>query len=253
MTSPINCEIAKVLSSESEKKMAGKDDIGIKMKKLKLGELETKAKDKPKQVLTDSTDPSVNNIQVFDMSKDVKTETLTIKSISTPQPPTHPPVVTCNGDQMIREIIGPKVHQNADDQNYVYDLYYTEDADLSLFNDPSAILINPLDYDITWTDPIANSKYSLYDEDYYGDGVSDDSNDECNWRNEYGEEPDSDSEVEIDRMHYCKYGTEMGEYDLSSFDDSESRTNPWLSEMAKYHIGKDLSYYDNDESLLSDD
>ena len=247
MTSPTESCINKVLEHNLVmNSTVAKDDIGGQMKRLKLGDMA----DKPIEHLNK---PS-NSVQVFDIVQNTVTDEYTLLPCAQNQTESSPPkpVVTCNGDEMIREIL-PHQHPSTEEDNYVYDLYLTEEADLSIFDDPTSILINPLEYDITWVDPVTKAPHEHYLDEYDDDELTDDSNGENNSRNDYPEQPDSDSE---------EYGTRyVSDRDFypDSFDyfDSNQETNyndPWAGDLSACYLKreKDL-YYDDDEVLRSDD
>ena len=236
LTTPTETGISKVL---------GQNDIGNQMKRLKLGD-----RDNPIE------EPA--NLQIYDIVQDLETEQFTLLPFAQPQNiPSPKPVVTCNGEEMIREILpNTQLYVQPDDCNYVYDLYLTEGADLSMFDDPTSILINPLEYDITWVDPVTKATHNYFD-DYDVTGLSDDSNDEANWRNEYPEEPDSDLSQEIDREYSSRFVPEQEDYYTGDFDyfnpnQAALYNDPWAGELSGMYLKQEGDvYYNVDE--ISDD
>ncbi|KAI6652093.1 hypothetical protein LOD99_4638 [Oopsacas minuta] len=225
----------------------GGNDLGGKMKKLKLGDIEHS-----------NAEINNNSLQVFDIVQDSVTDTFTLQPYSQPKTAPNPkPVVTCNGDELIREIL-PNSNQNIQpiDYDYVYDLYLTDGADLSMFDDPTMVLINPLEYDVTWVDPVTKAPHAHYFDEFEHTGLSDDdSNEETNWRNDYPEIPDSDLEQEIDREYSSKYIPEQEDYYTGDFDEYRSNqaalyNDPWAGDLSAQYLEdeKDLYYNDGDIS-----
>lgn len=238
VTTPTETGISKVL---------GQNDIGGQMKRLKLGD-------------TDNSKEESANLQVYDIVQDIETDQYTLLPSAQPQNiPSPKLVVTCNGEEMIREILpNTQPYLQPDDCNYVYDLYLTEGADLSMFDDPTSILINPLEYDITWVDPVTKAPHNHYFDDYNVTGLSDDSNDETNWRNEYPEEPDSDLDQEIDREYSSRFVPEQEDYYTGDFDYFNSNqaalyNDPWAGELSGMYLKQEGDLYYNVVDEISDE
>ena len=236
LTTPTETGISKIL---------GHNDMGIQMKRLKLGG-------------TDNPMEEPASLQVYDIVQDLVTEEFTLLPLAQPQNiPSPKPVVTCNGEEMIREILpNSQPYPQPDDSNYVYDLYLTDGADLSMFDDPTSILINPLEYDITWVDPVTKAADHYFD-DYDVTGLSDDSNDETNWRNEYPEEPDSDLDQEIDREYSSRFVPEQEDYYTGDFDYFNSNqaplyNDPWAGELSCMYLKQENDIYDNVNEFSDD-
>lgn len=97
---------------------------------------------------------------------------------------------------------------------YVYDLYYTtsDDLDDTDYNDVS---IYPL------SDNLVYGSYRDNGIDYDETEQSDDSNDENNWRNDYPDESDSDSDLNEEDLVRAVRRFKL-EYELSSDDEDEA-------------------------------
>lgn len=100
--------------------------------------------------------------------------------------------VTCNSEQMVHEQVQPDRQED-----YVYDLYYTNSRDFNLQILESSLSIHSLSAD---NFEYANNEEE--DDEVYED--EDDENEEGNWRNEY---PDEDPRFfENEDLDYV-YGT----------------------------------------------
>ena len=220
------------------------NDIGGQMKKLKLGDMT--------ETPIDNSNKTSNSVQVFDIVQDSVTEEYTLFPCAQTQPDESPkPVIICNGDEMIREIL-PNPPSTADN-TYVYDLYLTEEADLSMFDDPTSILINPLEYDITWVDPITKVPHQHYLDEYDDDELTDDSNGENHSRNDYPEQPDSDPEYgyssryDPDRDLYPDY------FQCNQKANCNESNDPWASDLSAHYLKREKDLYDDDDEVLKSD
>ena len=243
-SSPTESCMGTVLGHHLAKSSVPGDEIGGKMKRLKLGDMAATP--------TEDSNKAPNSVHVFDIVQDSITDEYTLLPSDLTQTETHAPykpIVTCNGDEMIREIL-PNPHQQSptSDDTYVYDLYLTEDADLSMFDDPTSILINPLEYDINWVDPVTKVPHPHYLDELDDDELTDDSNAENHSRNEYPEQPDSDSASDNEYSSRYERDSYPGYFQCNQ---NANLNDPWASELSHLKREKDL-YYD-DEVLRSDE
>ncbi|XP_014229089.2 probable RNA polymerase II nuclear localization protein SLC7A6OS [Trichogramma pretiosum] len=126
------------------------------------------------------------------------------------------------------------VNAYSDDSNvnYEYDLYYTNDADLVM--DDATIVLQEILFDYG---EINSDQEFVYDDD-------DNSNSESNWKNDYGENPDGESDGELD-----------GISDKESYVDN-SEEEEGLEKMVdcmKIHDDSSSSWSDNDSIYGTDD
>ncbi|KAJ8303473.1 hypothetical protein KUTeg_019869 [Tegillarca granosa] len=133
--------------------------------------------------------------------------------------------ITCNSVQLVRETVP--------DDNFVYDLYYTNNPDFNLCLSEDSLSI----------EAFTDVQYGDGNDDDDNDGLyddEDDSNDESNWRNDY---PDEDPQF------YENADLDNG-YD-NGFDDFQAFGNYGDGELAEYMSAR-CNIEDRDE-LSSDD
>ncbi|CAH1779594.1 unnamed protein product, partial [Owenia fusiformis] len=96
----------------------------------------------------------------------------------------QPEVLTCNGVPMIREKVQPQAEPSlAEDENYVYDLYYSNSRNLDIASFQNISMVE------AFREELIYDEYRDNDEEVYED--EDDENEEGNWRNDYpDEDPD---------------------------------------------------------------
>lgn len=84
--------------------------------------------------------------------------------------------VTCNSEQMVHERV-----QADEEEDYVYDLYYTNSRDFNLQLLESSLSIHPSSEHLLEYANNEEEEYEVYEDE-------DDENEECNWRNDYPDE-----------------------------------------------------------------
>ena len=109
---------------------------------------------------------------------------------------------TCNSVPMVREVV---THGAADDDDYVYDLYYTNSSSIDFRMFESILRIEALQEDVLVDERREDGEYDEVQDD------DDDSNDEDNWRNDYPEE-DPQFYENVDAEYY-------GDGELSTDED----------------------------------
>jgi len=120
--------------------------------------------------------------------------------------------ILCNSVQMIREKLtldNSTTKEQADkDDDYVYDVYWCQNQNnIASWKIEDVIYLQPYQY----IEEERSSTHSNYDDD-------DDSNDENNWRNDYPDELDSDSDNE--ERYY--YGDDGGYSRKSYYNDDDN-------------------------------
>jgi len=177
--------------------------------------------------------------------------------------------LSCNGVEMIREFVSTEadnVTKDPDDVNYVYDVYYAEEAGADELGDFDDSLLDGL----VSLQPFNTGLEFMYDE--YRDNPGEfkyeddeDSNDEDNDRNEYPDEEEDEDffgdysdnlDLRVGRMTLKKA---EGEEDLSSDDEDELLYTKAFDDDADMHgtgyaryKQRILREFKNDDDLLED-
>ncbi|KAK3086549.1 hypothetical protein FSP39_020095 [Pinctada imbricata] len=139
--------------------------------------------------------------------------------------------ITCNSVPMVREVVS-----NAGQEEYVYDLYYTNNSDLHLRLLESSLSLDVLDFNTHQLDNGVDDD----DDEVYDD--EDDENEESNWRNDY---PDEDPQFyENDEVEYF-YGDDVDPN--SAFDRDDDGLSELMS--ARFHLEGDNELSSPEEEL----
>ncbi|NXT78465.1 S7A6O protein, partial [Zapornia atra] len=135
--------------------------------------------------------------QLFDIEQEEESVEDTSVTAANPQQKTNPDVILCNAVEMIREHLsvsedGKKVEHHEKEEEYVYDIYYTETSAPGWIQNILSVQPYREEYELVDDDHISGETYE--DED--------DENDENNWRNDYPDEdeflPEEDGDGEKD-------------------------------------------------------
>jgi hypothetical protein len=176
-----------------------------------------------------------------------------------------PSKISCNGIEMIREKVASSssVSMIKDEEQFVYDIYFTKNLDLHLnllYSNNYEIKSSSYD-DVELVDE--KNPENEDDKDYVANEDDEDSNDEGNWRNDYPDEDeyydDADIDEENDEEGRCYNNharrslvndedyddSNYNEYenDYSDEDDEEKKLSRF---MKKSCVLEDNSFYEED-------
>ncbi|NXH22129.1 S7A6O protein, partial [Bucco capensis] len=133
----------------------------------------------------------LGKFQLFDMEQEEEVVGDASVAAANPQE-TDPDVILCNATEMIRERLtlgeDSRKKQSESEQEYVYDIYYSETAAPGWIQNILSIQPYSEEYELVAEDCVPGEMYE--DED--------DENDENNWRNDYPDEEEFSSEEDCD-------------------------------------------------------
>nr|XP_034337562.1 probable RNA polymerase II nuclear localization protein SLC7A6OS isoform X1 [Crassostrea gigas] len=201
-------------------------------KKKKPNDEDTLDKTLPVASLTNGAQAAEKVYHLYDV-EDTESSLPTFQSLL--QEAQNASFVTCNSEQMMHEQVQPDRQED-----YVYDLYYTNSRDFNLQILESSLSIHSLSAD---NFEYANNEEE--DDEVYED--EDDENEEGNWRNDY---PDEDPRFfENEDLDYV-YGT--GNDDYQAFDYDDRGLAEWMTSGCNIEDkGYDSSSEDTDEENQS--
>ena len=132
---------------------------------------------------------------------------------------------------MVRETIKPANESRADDDGYVYDIYYMNSPKFDFRNLENILAIEALREDL-----VAEEQGRRDSEEEYGE--DEDSNDENNWRNDY---PDEDDDLFADTIDFVDEEDDCG---CQSEEDVCEYFHCYLTRQMKFSVDVVLSVVD---------
>ncbi|XP_062611189.1 probable RNA polymerase II nuclear localization protein SLC7A6OS [Saccostrea cucullata] len=140
-------------------------------------------------------------------------------------------LVTCNSEQMVHEQVPEEK-----EEDYVYDLYYTNSRDFNLQIFESSLSIHSL-HTVEYDYMNGEEDHEIYEDE-------DDENEESNWRNDYPEEDPRFIEDEGEDIDYV-YGNDVDDYQAFGYDDRG--LVEWMSSRCNIEDESDESSSDETE------
>ncbi|XP_033753973.1 probable RNA polymerase II nuclear localization protein SLC7A6OS [Pecten maximus] len=145
--------------------------------------------------------------------------------------------ITCNSVPLVREQV-----PQTQDEDYVYDLYFTNNRDFSFKLLESALTIEAFGDDLVYEDMPHQEEEHVYEEE-------DDSNDEDNWRNDYPDEDPHflDNQLETDFF----YGGDVIERQAFA-DTGDAGLAEWMHTRCNIEDDDELSSEDENSAYFGE-